>query len=211
MSEYKIQRWDIVMSGSSNVQAPMIYVKPDTAFLQFVRENNFAVVCNINGTGTMYDGKQIPGTVSESANVPSCRPNFFKKTGWYVIKLWSDWYGYPEHDKLGSTTFSGFKGGVNKGGGNTETGGEEETDESTGSLGRHVLERDIVPEVVSGADSVPTPTDTKMGIGWWILIGFLVMLVMGVFAVIFYVVRSKTGSYVDSKTASSVTDPSDKN
>ena len=112
-TDYKIHRWDVVMSGSSNVQQPMIYVEPDMAFLEFARDNNYAVVCNVKDTGTIYDGKQIPGVVSRSADVPSCRPNFFEETGLYVLRLWSNWYGYPLPGKLGSVSFSGLKGGTN--------------------------------------------------------------------------------------------------
>jgi hypothetical protein len=142
MSNYKIHRWDVVMSGSSNVQAPMIYLEPDTTFMQFARENNFAVVCTISGTGTVYDGKQIPGVVSQSADVPSCRPNFYAKTGLYVVRLWANWYGYPHPDNLGMVAFSGLKGG-------TGTGHEGDTPEDQGKdfqgvgiLRRHDLVRD---------------------------------------------------------------------
>jgi hypothetical protein len=125
MSNYKIHRWDVVMSGNSNVQAPMIYVEPDTTFLQFARENNFAVVCTISGTDTMYDGKQIPGIVSLSADVPSCRPNFYTKTGLYVVRLWANWYGYPHPEKLGDVIFSGLKGGAGAESGNKALHGKE--------------------------------------------------------------------------------------
>jgi hypothetical protein len=110
MSEYKIHRWDVIMSGSSNQKVPMIYIKPDLAFLNFIRDNNYAVLCKISGTGTVYDGQMIPGVVAKSADVPSCRPNFFEKTGFYVVTLWANWYGYPVPDSLGTLSLSGLHG-----------------------------------------------------------------------------------------------------
>ena len=100
MSEYKIERWDVVMFNNSLTKVPMIYIKPDLTFLEFARNNNFAVACEISGTETVYDGKIIPGVVDKSYNVPNCRPNFYEKTGFYVITLWANWYGYPEPGKL---------------------------------------------------------------------------------------------------------------
>lgn len=109
MSVYPIERWDVVMSGNSITRVPMIYIKPTMEFLEFARANNFVVLCQINGTGTVYDGKEIPGVVDKSCYVPSCRPNFCEKTGLYVISLWANWYGYPEPNKLGNVEFSGMK------------------------------------------------------------------------------------------------------
>ena len=111
MSVFPIKRWDVVMSGNSVVRYPMIYIKPTMEFLEFARANNFVVLCKISGTGTVYDGKDIPGVVDKSCYVPSCRPNFCEKTGWYVISLHANWYGYPEPEKLGSVEFYGLKPG----------------------------------------------------------------------------------------------------
>ena len=109
MSEYDIERWDVVMFNNSNAKSPMIYIKPDLTFLQFARANNYAVVCEISGTGTIYDGKEIPGVVNTSMYVPNCRPNFYNETGWYVVTLSANWYGYPEPSKLGRVKFYGMK------------------------------------------------------------------------------------------------------
>jgi len=110
MSQYKIERWDAVMFGNSISKVPMIYIKPDVEFLEFVRENNFAVICEIQGTDMMYDGKLIPGVVDKSCFVPNCRPNYYEKTGYYVITLVANWDGYPHPDKLGTAIFKGLKG-----------------------------------------------------------------------------------------------------
>ena len=109
MSEYQIMRWDVIITGNSNNKVPMIYIKPDITFLEFARANSFAVLCEINGTDTQYDGKQIPGVVDKSCFTPNCRPNFCEKTGWYVITLWSNWYGYPNVGKEGTVKFSGLE------------------------------------------------------------------------------------------------------
>ena len=105
--KYDIMRWDVVMFKNSTSQVPMIYIKPDETFLEFVKLNNYAVMVNIDGTGTVYDNKLIAGVVNESSNVPNCRPNFYDKTGYYVITLYGDWYGYPPGDKLYSETKDG--------------------------------------------------------------------------------------------------------
>lgn len=110
MSEYKIERWDAVIFGENSTRkVPVIYFKPDEAFLEFAKNHNWTVMAEINGTGLMYDGKQIPGTVDQSSRIPNCRPNYFARTGYYVVSLESFWYGYPEPDKLGTVKFYGMK------------------------------------------------------------------------------------------------------
>lgn len=109
MSEYKIMRWDVIIAGDSKNKIPMIYIEPDITFLEFVKANSFAVVCLINGTDTKYDNKKIPGVVDKSCFTPNCRPNFCEKTGWYVISLWSNWYGYPNVGKEGTVKFYGLE------------------------------------------------------------------------------------------------------
>lgn len=203
MSNYKIHRWDVVMSGSSNVQAPMIYLEPDTTFMQFARENNFAVVCTISGTGTVYDGKQIPGVVSQSADVPSCRPNFYAKTGLYVVRLWANWYGYPHPDNLGMVEFSGLKGG-------TSTDHEGDTPEDQGKdfqgvgiLRRHDLVRDHKhagpdpgskekekPKVVVAPSNLSTSKDKKWET-WLIAAGVTLAFALIVGGVL-YLIRKQT-------------------
>lgn len=112
MSEYKIHRWDAVM-GNNNQKVPMIYIKPDLTFMNFIKKNNYTVVVKISGTGTNYDDikEGIIGVVDKSSNHPNCRPNFFKETGLYVVTLQSNWYGYPyseKEDKNGNASFYGL-------------------------------------------------------------------------------------------------------
>lgn len=107
---YPIQRWDVVMFDNSVTKVPVIYIKPDDLFLAFAHKNHYAVMANISGTGLVYDGKIITGVVDKSSRVPNCKPRFFEKYGWYVVSLWSDWYGYPHPTKLGEVSFSGLYG-----------------------------------------------------------------------------------------------------
>ena len=109
MTSYKIYRWNVVLFGNSNTKVPMIYIKPDLELLEFIKANSYVVASTINDTGTIYDGKTIPGIVNVSCNVPNCRPNFCAKTGLYVITLQAMWYGYPDPNTLGNVNFSGMK------------------------------------------------------------------------------------------------------
>ena len=106
---YKIERWDVITTNNID-KIPMIYIKPDEKFLQFVRDNKFAVLCTIQGTGTKYDScpSKIPGLVSRSSEIPNCRANYYDKTGYYVITLLAPWFGYPSKD-LGVVTFFGME------------------------------------------------------------------------------------------------------
>lgn len=113
MSSYDIKGWNVVMFNNSTTKVPMIYVKPDVTFKEFVEKNSYAVVCEISGTGTIYDGKKIPGVVDKSCFVPNCRPNFCEKTGYYVVTLWANWYGYPDPKNLGQVKFFGLEKPVN--------------------------------------------------------------------------------------------------
>jgi hypothetical protein len=69
MSSYDIKGWNVVMFNNSTTKVPMIYVKPDVTFKEFAEKNSYAVVCEISGTGTIYDGKRIPGVVDKSCFV----------------------------------------------------------------------------------------------------------------------------------------------
>lgn len=106
MSSYQIERWDVIMSNNNKV--PMLYVKPDLTFLDFIKANNFSVVCEISNTNNnFYDKKRFNGVVNRSSNIPNCRPNFFEQTNLYVITLDSKWNGYPKD--LGVVKFYGLK------------------------------------------------------------------------------------------------------
>lgn len=108
-SYYSIQSWNPVMAGATLVQYPAIYIIPDTAFLEFARNNEFRVACKISGTNTSYDGQTYIGYINKSSNFPNCRPNFFAQTGLYIITLDTHWTGYPYSDSLGAVEFFGTK------------------------------------------------------------------------------------------------------
>jgi|SaaInlV_165m_DNA_1040744.scaffolds.fasta_scaffold02823_5 hypothetical protein len=114
MSNYRIMRWDAVISSTnSNNYVPMIYIKPDKDFLQMIKRNKNVVKADISGTNMMYDLKPMGGIVSPSSLTPNCRPNYFDKTGYYVITLVSNWYGYPDPQYMGNVQFSGLPGDIN--------------------------------------------------------------------------------------------------
>jgi len=114
MSNYSIMRWDAVISSTnSNNYVPMIYIKPDKDFLQLIKRNKNVIKADISGTNMMYDLKPIGGIVSPSSQTPNCRPNYFEKTGYYVVTLVSNWYGYPDPQYMGNVRFSGLPGDIN--------------------------------------------------------------------------------------------------
>lgn len=108
MSSYPILRWDVI-SRDNVTMRPIIYIKPDLSFLEFVKANNNVIACEIQGTDTVYDSRKIIGIVDKSCNVPNCRPNFFNKTGLYVIILDIDWFSYPLYNKQGSVRIYGLQ------------------------------------------------------------------------------------------------------
>lgn len=105
-SKYQIKRWDAIIIGNSITKVPIIYIEPDIDFLNFVESSNYAVMCNITDTNTVYDNRPIPATVDKGAFIPDCRPNFYEKNGYYVITLaGATWNGYPKSDSLGYVSF----------------------------------------------------------------------------------------------------------
>lgn len=107
MSEYKIERWDVILVNDHRI--PVIYIKPDLEFVEFIRQNKFSVIAKINHTGMVYDMKMIDATVDQSSYNLNCRPNFFTDTGYYVITLNSSWNGYPKPNNLGTVVFYGLR------------------------------------------------------------------------------------------------------
>lgn len=101
---YKIERMDVILQN--NKKYPIIYIKPDIKFLELINENSFAVMVQLYDTG-VYDCCWIPATVSRSCNVPSCRPNYYEKTGYYILTLFCSWNGYPYN--LGTVKIMGLE------------------------------------------------------------------------------------------------------
>ena len=105
MSKYEIHRWDGILCPNGLNKQPIIYILPDLSFIEFAKSNRDIVIVEISGTHTIYDGKQVSGSVNTSAFMP----NFYDQTHLYVIVLDCVWYGLPEPTSLGSATFYGLK------------------------------------------------------------------------------------------------------
>lgn len=104
MTTYQINRWDSVIYGNSNTQSPMIYVNPDIYLLEFFKENQYSVFCEIRDSdSTLYDKIIVPGVVNRYSSIP----NYFSSTNTYVITLEMDFKGYPP--KNGVVLFFGYK------------------------------------------------------------------------------------------------------
>ena len=109
LKKYEIIQWDSIITADENIQRPIVYIKPDTEFLQFISDSNFTVLCKISDTGLAYDNyKTIYGKVNKSAYVPNYRPEFFEANGLYVITLLAEWDGYPEKNSQGTIVFEGI-------------------------------------------------------------------------------------------------------
>jgi hypothetical protein len=104
MSQYKIFRWDGILSNNGINKQPIIYIMPDMDFLEFAKNNSYVLNVEINGTNTIYDGKNLLGSV----NTSSFMPNFSAQTNLMVIVLECIWYGLPNPDSLGTATFYGI-------------------------------------------------------------------------------------------------------
>lgn len=95
MPKYAIERWDPVLPGNANFPLPMISIKPDRAFIQYAKENNYTVLVHISGTGLDYDNKAITGVIDSSGYFPNYRPNFYNAAGLFTVTLIANWLGYP--------------------------------------------------------------------------------------------------------------------
>ena len=101
---YQILRWDSIEQNNKIV--PMIYFKPCLKFMNIMKLNNNKILLKISGT-EMYNGIHT-GVANKSSIVPNCRPNFFDATNLYVIILNTDFYQYPNLDKMGYFEISNF-------------------------------------------------------------------------------------------------------
>jgi hypothetical protein len=102
MTEYKIQRWDVLLIDNKRV--PAVYIIPDVDFINFIKENN-NIIALINNTKMAYDNNKMQAVVNQSSYYPNCRPNFYDKNGYYIITLGSCWLGYPDKNNLGTIKF----------------------------------------------------------------------------------------------------------
>lgn len=93
---FKINRWDVVMTGDSDLPKPLVYFHPNLDILDHARKNNYKFRVDISGT-KIYDGT-VWAIMDKSSVVPNCRPNFFEATNLYVLTLLATWNGYPPSD-----------------------------------------------------------------------------------------------------------------
>ncbi len=98
MPTYNIERWDAVIPPGRDEAYPMIYIKPDKDFIEYSKNNNYTVMVSISGTNTRYDEAPFVAIIDSSGYFPNDRPNFYDKTGFFVITLFSRWLGYPPNN-----------------------------------------------------------------------------------------------------------------
>jgi hypothetical protein len=91
---YDILRWDVILAENGVNKLPVIYIKTDDInFIDFIENNNYVIMVDINNTNTIYDEKQIIGTVRKT-QIPNI----------YLIKLNCVWFGYPDINSPGQIT-----------------------------------------------------------------------------------------------------------
>ena len=184
MVSYPIERWDVVQFDNSIIKYPMIYIKPDSAFLDFAGAHDYKVVAVISGTGRDYDGPHISGVVEGSGNVPNCRPNYYAKTGYYVITLDSSWSGYPYPTQLGSVSFLGLNP---KPAPKKEENKTTEKFEPKPELSEPTKERMPTKLVKSGDDN------KKKGLPLWAIV-IVILGVAGIFLLLCFLTKSSNKS-----------------
>lgn len=96
MPSYDIKEWQAILLPSSTFAYPMIYIKPDDAFAQYAKENDYSVLVKIQNTNSKYDLQPFIALVDTGATFPNYRPNFYNQTGYYILTLvGANWLGYP--------------------------------------------------------------------------------------------------------------------
>lgn len=112
IQKYKIIRWDPIMFTTTLVptQIPAIFIEVDKNLLDFAKENNNVLLIVIKDTNSVYDNKKIISTFALSSDITGCKDNILSEKGLYVLKLNTQWYGYPSD--LGNCEIYGLKGGV---------------------------------------------------------------------------------------------------
>ena len=104
MSEFKIQRVDVVQNPNNQQLEPMIYFVPDQEFINISNQNDGLLSIDISGTD-YYSGKGIFAIIDKSSVIPNCRVNFYEVTDYYVAILRNTpWKNHPNN--LGSFTVS---------------------------------------------------------------------------------------------------------
>jgi len=101
---YDIQRWDVIYNDKPNSipmspSVPAIYIIPDKALLQTIRNSNFQIPVKFTETDSPYDNTLAMANCQTAENTAGYRPNFQSANGYVVLIPDTRWEGYPR--KLG--------------------------------------------------------------------------------------------------------------
>lgn len=108
MPEYEIKSWNAIIPKEANYPLPSVYIKPDKNFADYAKENNYTVLITVKDTNSKYDTASVLAVIDSSGYYPDYRPNFYNKTGYFILTLLSEWIGYPP--KNGKITIRGNEG-----------------------------------------------------------------------------------------------------
>ena len=101
MESFKIERVGVVDDHCNDGKIkPIVYFKPNTAFLEYAKNNNNMIRVKISDSDTLKG--PYWALVDQSRDIPSSRPNLYKETGYYVLILDTQFGLFPK--KLGSFT-----------------------------------------------------------------------------------------------------------
>lgn len=108
MPKYPIESWNSVIPKGNTFPFPMIYIKPDSNFIDYAKENSWQVLVTIENTESIYDNKQYYAVIDSSGYFPNYRPYFYNKEGFMTLTILSYWDGYPKNN--GNVIIQGLKG-----------------------------------------------------------------------------------------------------
>lgn len=154
---YDIHRWDSVIFDSSYPN-PMVYIHPDQDLHKFVAANDNNLLISIEGADCRYNDRYIKARLLPSSVVPNERPNYFEKTGLYVLVLSDEWRGYPS--TLGSCAIFGLTGGIPSSDNDLTTSGRKAQHHAIRPA-EHYSRGDMTPLTASEIDS-RYPLDSYM-------------------------------------------------
>lgn len=108
MPKYEIQSWNSVIPKGSTFPLPMIYIKPDSSFIDYAKKNNWQVLVKITDSDSPYEGNEFYATIDSSGYFPNFRPYFYNDKGYFTVTLLSQWRGYPK-EKNGNAIIRGLE------------------------------------------------------------------------------------------------------
>lgn len=96
--EFPVYSWSGILLPERVEASPLVYIKPTKELIDYAGGVDFVLDVVVRETDSPYDGPQR-AVLDTSLLVPDYRPNFYNKTGFYVLVLDRPWKGYPR--KLG--------------------------------------------------------------------------------------------------------------